>query len=84
MKVPTLSLALGTETGFGDYDISGNGIKIGSLDVSSSVPNNASAQGASLGVPMTLSGSESWNVDIENNSNFNLGTVAGANSDACR
>lgn len=82
LKVPTLSLALGTETGSGDYNISGNGIKIGTLDVSSSVPNNASSQGAGLGVPMTLSGPASWNVDIENGSNLNLGAVSGASSDA--
>jgi hypothetical protein len=31
---------------------------------------------------MTLLGSESWSVDLENNSNFDLGTVAGANSDS--
>ena len=67
---------------FGDYNISGNGIKVGSLDVTSSVPNNGSAQGASLALPMTLTGSESWSVDLENNSNFNLGTVAGANTDS--
>jgi hypothetical protein len=82
LKVPALSLALGTETSFGDYNISGNGIKIGSLDVTSSVPNNANPQGAFLGLPMTLSGSESWSVDLENNSNFNLGTVSGANADS--
>jgi hypothetical protein len=82
LKVPVLSLALGTETGFGDYGIGGNAIKVGSLDVTSNVPNNANAQGASVGLPMTLLGSESWSVDLENNSNFDLGTVAGANSDS--
>ena len=82
LKVPTLSLALGTETGSGDYNISGKGIKIGSFDVSSSVPNGGSAQGADLGLPMTLSGPESWNVDIENGSNLNLDTVTGANGDS--
>jgi hypothetical protein len=82
LKVPALSLALGTETNFGDYNIGGNGIKIGGLDVTSSVPNNGSAQGASLSVPMTLTGSESWSVDLENDSNFDLGTVAGANGDS--
>ena len=55
LKVRILSLALGTETGFGDDNITGNGIKIGSLEVSSNVPNGGSAQGADLGVPMTLS-----------------------------
>ncbi len=82
LKVPDLSLALGTETGNGDYNITGNGIKIGTLDVTSSVPNGTGEQGAFLGLPMTLSGAETWSVDIENGSNFNLGTVTGASSDS--
>ena len=82
VKVPSLSVALGIETGSGDYNISGNGIKVGSLDVTSSVPNGDGEQGAYLGLPMTLLGSETWSVDLENNSNFNLGTVVGANSDS--
>ncbi len=81
LKVPSLSVALGTETGSGDYNISGDGIKIGTLDVTSTVPNGASSQGGYLGLPMTLASSETWNVDIENGSNFNLGTVEGATSD---
>jgi hypothetical protein len=82
LKVPALSVALGTETGSGDYNITGDGIKIGTLDVTSNVPNGPGGQGALLGVPMTLSGSEIWSVDIENGSNFNLGTVQGASSDS--
>jgi hypothetical protein len=82
LKVPSVSVALGAETGNGDYNITGNGIKIGTLDVTSSAPNGSGEQGAFLGLPMTLLGSETWSVDIENGSNFNLGTVAGASSDS--
>ena len=78
LKVPSLAVALGAETDIGDYDITGNGIKVGTLGVTSTVPNGRRGQGAYLGMPMTLLGSESWSVDLENNWNFNLSTVAGA------
>ncbi len=83
LKVPDLSVALGPETGSGDYNTSGNGIKIGALNVTTSgVTSSEGGQGGFFGTPMTLSGPETWSVDIENNSNFNLGSVEGASTDS--
>lgn len=81
LKVPDLSVALGEETGNGDYSLSGNSIKIGTIDVTSSVPNGQSGQNLNLSMPMKLSGSESWSIDIENNSNLGFGTITAATSD---
>jgi hypothetical protein len=83
LSVPNLSLALGAETGNGDYNISGNSIKIGAFDVTTSgVPNGTNEQGAGVFTPLTLLGSENWSVDIENNSNLDFGKVTGAKSDS--
>jgi hypothetical protein len=83
LKVQNLSLALGTETGNGDYNIAGNAIEVGTFDVTTTgVPNSSNAQNANVQMPMTLLGSESWSVDIENNSNLDLGTVTGAKTDS--
>ncbi len=83
LKVPDLSLSLGAETGNGDYNIPGNGIKVGTFDVTTAgLPNSGNGQNALVDLPMTLSGSETWSVDVENNSNLDLGTVQGANSDS--
>jgi hypothetical protein len=83
LKVKNFSLALGEETNNGDYSMSGNGIKLGVLDVTTSgVPNGQNGQNAYFGMPISLSGAETWSVDIENNSNLNLGTVTGADADS--
>jgi hypothetical protein len=83
LSVPTLSLALGAETGQGDYNISGNTIKVGSFNVTTTgVSNSDGGQGAGVSTPMTLLGSEKWSIDIENNSNLDLGTVKGATGDS--
>jgi hypothetical protein len=81
LKVSNLSLSLGVETGNGDYSLEGNAIKVGTVDVTSSTSNGQNEQGASLGMPMTLSGSKSWSVDVENDSNLDFGTVEGTSTD---
>jgi hypothetical protein len=82
LKAANISLALGVETGNGDYNIQGNGIKVGTIDVTSNTSNGQNEQGAFLGVPMTLAASESWSVDTENNSNLDFSTVGGASTDS--
>ncbi len=85
LKVDNLDLALATEIDdSNDYNLTGNGIKIGTLDITSTTPTGLGGQNANVGVPLTLAGSEQWSIDAENNSNVNLGTVSGKSSDSLK
>jgi hypothetical protein len=83
LKVQQLSLALGVETGKGnDYSMNGDALKVGTVDVSSAVPNADNGQNAYFGMPFSLLGPETWSVDIENNTNLDFGTLTGSTSDS--
>ena len=84
LKVDSLDMALTTEGSSPDYDLTGNGIKIGTLDITSATPTGLSGQSANVLVPLTLSGSEQWSIDAENNSNVNLGAVTGKSTDSLK
>ncbi|MGI8753442.1 MAG: hypothetical protein ACR2MN_14225 [Acidimicrobiales bacterium] len=83
LKVGTLDLQLTTEgAGNADYAISGHGIKIGTLRITSATPTGLNGQGANINLPLALQGSEQWSIDAENGGNVNLGPVTGRMSNS--
>lgn len=83
LRANTVTLGLGDKvSGTPGYDITGDAIKIGTLGVTSAVSPGSPGQDANLLLPLSLQGSETWSVDIEDNSNLNLGAVSGPTADA--
>jgi hypothetical protein len=78
LVVPTLTMQLKTQSSMNaDYNVTGSGVTVGTLDVTSDTPTSAGGQSGNLNIPLTLRASEQWSIDAENGSNFNLGAVTG-------
>jgi len=82
LNVANFDLALTTQDSGPAYDFTGNGIEIGTLDITSATPTGVGGQGANITVPLALAGSELWSIDSEDNSNVNLGAVTAKKTDS--
>ncbi len=61
-----------------DYDITGNGVKIDRLTVTSKVTSGQVGQYATVAIPLTLGKDQTWSVELGNGSNYDLGAVKGS------
>ena len=75
----TLDLAQSaTEPVPDQYDITGNGIKVGGLTVDTAAHVNGDAGAfATINVPITLSQSQTWKIGLDNNSQPSFSTITG-------